>query len=152
MENCIGLFTSPEFEGKTLVVRNGDVIVADMEKVLSGVDRSDSKEVWNMIINLHAEPCPYAVYRSDTWTPVSHSRSMYTNEFGVPTDWDIITDHRKAKEACKSVKEIVKETGMSQRAFARRFGIPLRTVEDWCRGINKCPLYVRLMMQECLNK
>lgn len=33
-------------------------------------------------------------------------------------------------------------TGMSQRKFAERFGIPRRTVEDWERGINKCAPYL----------
>ena len=55
-------------------------------------------------------------------------------------------------DACnRSVRDIVAEAGMTQRAFAERFCIPLRTVEDWCAGKRECAIYMRLMMQECLG-
>ena len=54
--------------------------------------------------------------------------------------------------AChRSVRDIVAAAGMTQRAFAERFCIPLRTVEDWCTGKRECAVYLRLMMQECLG-
>ena len=54
--------------------------------------------------------------------------------------------------AChRSVRDIVASAGMTQRAFAERFCIPLRTVEDWCTGKRECAVYLRLMMQECLG-
>lgn len=31
----------------------------------------------------------------------------------------------------KTIKEIRAETGLSQAAFAKRFGIPKRTIEEW---------------------
>lgn len=55
-------------------------------------------------------------------------------------------------DAChRSVRDIVAAAGMTQRAFAERFCIPLRTVEDWCTGKRECALYMKLMMQECLG-
>lgn len=51
----------------------------------------------------------------------------------------------------RSVRDIASDAGMSQRALARRFSVPYRTMEDWCRGASGCPVYVRLMMQECLG-
>lgn len=51
----------------------------------------------------------------------------------------------------RPVREIVSVSGMTQAAFAEAFCIPRRTVEDWCRGVRKCPLYTRLMMQQCLG-
>ena len=36
--------------------------------------------------------------------------------------------------------------GVSQRAFADRFKIPLRTVEDWARGIYTPPVYVTYLL------
>lgn len=51
----------------------------------------------------------------------------------------------------RTVKDIAAAAGLPQRKLAERFGIPYRTVEDWCRGINTCPVYTRLMMQECLG-
>ena len=53
--------------------------------------------------------------------------------------------------ANRSVKDIAKDAGLSQTGLAEYFGIPRRTAEDWCRGVSKCPLYTRLMMQELLG-
>ena len=53
--------------------------------------------------------------------------------------------------ANRSTKEIAVAAGLSQRKLAERFMIPYRTMEDWCRGARECPIYVRLMMQECLG-
>lgn len=51
----------------------------------------------------------------------------------------------------RSVKEIAAAAGMSQRKLAERFGIPYRTMENWCEGRRKCPDYVKMMMQEILG-
>ena len=51
----------------------------------------------------------------------------------------------------RSVKQIASASDMSQRKLAERFLIPYRTMEDWCSGKSKCPVYTRLMMQECLG-
>ena len=51
----------------------------------------------------------------------------------------------------RPVKDIAKDSGMSQSGLARCFGIPRRTMEDWCRGRYTCPLYTRMMMQEILG-
>ena len=40
------------------------------------------------------------------------------------------------------MKAMRKEAGMTQRQFAEYFGIPLRTVEDWERGLKHMPDYV----------
>ena len=53
--------------------------------------------------------------------------------------------------AHRSVREIAKLSGLSQRKLAERFCIPYRSIEDWCRGLHNPPDYVRLMMQECLG-
>ena len=52
---------------------------------------------------------------------------------------------------CRTVREIVAVAGMTQAAFAEALCIPRRTVEDWCRGVRECPLYTRLMMQQCMG-
>lgn len=51
----------------------------------------------------------------------------------------------------RSVKDICRDAGLSQRKLAERFCIPYRTVENWCSGVNDCPIYTRLMMQQLLN-
>lgn len=152
MDNFFGLFNSPAFEGKTLLVRNGDIMLIDLEQVMKDADPASPSEVWNIIINLEGHECAPEVYRSPTWKPREMSRSYYRTTYGLPDDWEILTNHRKAKAACKSVKEMIKQAGLTQRAMAEKFGIPLRTVEDWCRGVHRCPLYVRLMIHECLKK
>lgn len=47
-----------------------------------------------------------------------------------------------------SMRELVSRTGMSQTAFAKQAGIPLRTVQDWCCEKRACPAYVRFLLAE----
>lgn len=47
-----------------------------------------------------------------------------------------------------SIKEMISLTGMSQTAFAKGAGIPLRTVQDWCGEKRACPAYVRFLLAE----
>ena len=54
----------------------------------------------------------------------------------------------------RPIKQIAADAGMSVRAMAIRFCIPIRTAESWCGttdAARQCPLYTRLMMQECLG-
>ena len=50
-----------------------------------------------------------------------------------------------------SMREMISRTGMSQTAFARCAGIPLRTVQNWCAGSRDCPAYVRFLLAEHYN-
>lgn len=83
----------------------------------------------------------------------------YVSDLALSTIWDDTPDAPIPPErlenlraiytaATRAVREIVAAVGMSQAAFAERWCIPRRTVEDWCRGIAKCPLYTRLLMQQ----
>ena len=47
----------------------------------------------------------------------------------------------------RTVRDIVAASGLSQAAFAERYCIPKRTVENWCSGSRECPLYTRLLLQ-----
>ena len=47
-----------------------------------------------------------------------------------------------------SMRELISRTGMSQTAFAKCAGIPLRTVQNWCAGSRGCPAYVRFLLAE----
>lgn len=54
----------------------------------------------------------------------------------------------------RNIKEIAADAGISVRALAIRFCIPVRTAESWYNtgsSSRQCPLYVRLMIQECLG-
>lgn len=50
-----------------------------------------------------------------------------------------------------TIREICKKYSLSQTALARRFGIPLRTVQNWCEGINYPPEYVVDMIVKILD-
>ena len=50
-----------------------------------------------------------------------------------------------------TIKEICEKYGYSQSALARRFNIPLRTVQGWHIGERKPPEYVLGMMEEILS-
>lgn len=55
-------------------------------------------------------------------------------------------------DAChRSIKGIASDAGLSVRALAIRFCVPQRTMENWASGARECPIYTRLMMQECLG-
>lgn len=49
------------------------------------------------------------------------------------------------------IRALCQEHGLPQRALAKRFGIPIRTVEDWCAGKRKPPEYVVRMIRTILE-
>lgn len=74
----------------------------------------------------------------------------------VPDDADSCLDLDAEKEKLSSIwdlvhlsmRELVARTGLSQTSFAKRTGIPLRTVQNWCVGARDCPAYVRFLLAE----
>ena len=69
------------------------------------------------------------------------------------TDRDAyISDLGNIWDACnRSVKDICRDAGLSQRKLAEKFYIPYRTMENWCTGKRECPIYTKLMMQQILG-
>lgn len=51
-----------------------------------------------------------------------------------------------------TIKELRKQTGMTQKQFADYFGIPYRTIQNWEGGVNKCPEYLLRLLQYKLEK
>ena len=51
----------------------------------------------------------------------------------------------------KTIKTLCEAYGISQTALARRFDIPLRTVQDWYAGRRKPPAYVVNMLTALLE-
>ena len=49
------------------------------------------------------------------------------------------------------IREICEQFGLGQTALARRFGIPLRTVQHWYSGARTPPDYVVAMIQTILD-
>lgn len=52
----------------------------------------------------------------------------------------------------KTIKDICTEYGLKQTELAKRFGIPLRTIQNWYTGVRKPHDYVVRMMDELLKK
>ena len=50
-----------------------------------------------------------------------------------------------------TIKEVCEKYSLSQTALAKRFGIPLRTVQDWYAGRRNPPDYDVTMMVEILE-
>lgn len=52
----------------------------------------------------------------------------------------------------RPVREIIRRSGLTQQAFADRFAIPLRTVQNWASGTRTCPAYLRLLLMQQLGQ
>ena len=48
--------------------------------------------------------------------------------------------------------EIRKLTGLSQRRFAEKYGIPRRTIENWEMGVSTAPDYVLNMLERIVRE
>ena len=51
-----------------------------------------------------------------------------------------------------SVQDLCDRAGIGQIELSRKFCIPLRTVQNWFGGQNRCPQYVVLMMSRLLSE
>lgn len=88
------------------------------------------------------------------------NKDMYIAEYGYP-DWfdEISLDPAEFSRilgnihdtAHMSIKDIITAAGLTQSAFAIKFCIPLRTVEDWATDKRKCKDYDRLMFAKLLG-
>lgn len=47
----------------------------------------------------------------------------------------------------EKIKELRKKTGLSQSKFSAKFGIPVRTLQQWEQGISAPPNYLVRMME-----
>ena len=52
----------------------------------------------------------------------------------------------------KSIREICEEYELSQTELSKRFGIPLRTVQNWYNEVRNPPPYVVAMIEKILDK
>ena len=86
----------------------------------------------------------------------------FVSDLALSSVWEDSTDAELDPERIKwlqqiwsaahrSIKDILKLIPMTQAAFSDCFGIPLRTVENWCSGKNDCPLYTNILIQERLG-
>ena len=50
------------------------------------------------------------------------------------------------------IKEIRELTGLSQTKFGERYGIPMRTVQDWEAGRRVPPCYVLALLERVVKE
>ena len=50
------------------------------------------------------------------------------------------------------IKELRKQTNLTQTQFGELFGIPMRTIQEWEGGSHKPPEYVINMIEELLYR
>lgn len=50
-----------------------------------------------------------------------------------------------------TIREIRKQYGLTQKALAERFGIPIRTIENWESELRTPPAYVVAMIEKILG-
>lgn len=90
----------------------------------------------------------------------STDRDVYTSDWALSSLWESdgsVTPERIAQlgalwdAAHLTVKDIRHHTGLSQVAFAQRFCIPRRTVEDWESGKGNCAPYLRLLLAQAVG-
>lgn len=55
-------------------------------------------------------------------------------------------DFKGAYEETPSVLELRQMTGLSQTKFGEKYGIPMRTIQNWENGVNAAPEYVRRLL------
>lgn len=49
-----------------------------------------------------------------------------------------------------TISEIRSASGLSRSAFARKYAIPIRTLENWESGTNVCPEYTRRLLEDAV--
>lgn len=87
----------------------------------------------------------------------SADRDAFVSDWSLSSVWgdapdaDIPADRidtlaRLWDAAHLTIRDIRQHTGLSQAAFATRYCIPTRTLEDWERGARSCPDYLRLLL------
>lgn len=75
-----------------------------------------------------------------TAAPRYDSPEAYAAEFGDKALWDA---------ACLPFRDFLTLTGYSRAGLARRFCVPLSTLDQWLSGKRNPPPYVRLLIAEC---
>lgn len=89
-------------------------------------------------------------------------RDMFVSDWALSDIWGDVEDADIPEERIKALKAIWKvahitvreiraATGLSQVAFAQRFCIPRRTVENWESGASSCPDYLRLLLAQAVG-
>ena len=50
------------------------------------------------------------------------------------------------------IKELRKLTGLSQTAFGEKYDIPMRTIQNWEKGVRIPPIYVLKLLERVVKE
>ena len=93
----------------------------------------------------------------DGYSPRTDRVYVFVDRYGckisIRFDGDkfVVTNRTIPADSVSSVRELLDLYGMTQAEFSRRFGIPCRTVNNWCNGVNTPPPYVFRLLGETLS-
>lgn len=104
---------------------------------------------------------PFIRFALYTETDAYADREAYISDMALSSVWGDAEDEEIPAERLAllggiwdgthcTIPELIKQHGLTQTGFAQYFGIPLRTVQDWCAGRRGCPPYVAAMAAEIL--
>jgi hypothetical protein len=80
------------------------------------------------------------------------SSAFISSDPGVGPDVNLIEALRHIWIIVKApFRVFLQELGLGQTACARRFCIPMRTVQGWALEQRQCPVYIRIMIAEILG-
>lgn len=51
-----------------------------------------------------------------------------------------------------NIREIRGLTGLSQAKFGQKYGIPVRTIQDWEAGVRTPPTYVEALLERVVRE
>lgn len=101
----------------------------------------------------------YLIY---TEALASTDRDAFVSDWALSSIWGDDSDEdiqSRAEEIRKtwdvahmSVQDLCSRAGIGQSELSRKFCIPLRTVQNWFGGQNRCPQYIILMMARLLHQ
>lgn len=86
-------------------------------------------------------------------------RDEYISDWALSSEWGDAADAEVPDQrisalgalwdvAHVTIRDLRAHTGLTRTAFALRYLIPYRTVENWERGNSQCPDYVRLLLAQ----
>lgn len=92
----------------------------------------------------------------------SPDRDAFVSDWSLSSVWDDAPDadipadridalQRLWDAAHLTIRDIRQHTGLSQAAFATRYCIPRRSVENWESGASSCPDYLRLLLAQSVG-
>ena len=55
-----------------------------------------------------------------------------------------------AKRSATKIRFLRERTGLSQTAFGKKYGIPMRTIQNWENGVTEAPEYVISLLERAV--